>query len=89
MIADVKSSKITLDSLELSDLRVRIEGNTAVVTGVNSSKGRDEKGLPFDRRSRFTDVFVKRDGRWQVLATQGTVIAPPASAAPATSAQKR
>jgi ketosteroid isomerase-like protein len=89
VIADVKSSKITLDSLELSDLRVRIEGNTALVTGINSSKGRDEKGQPFERRSRFTDVFVKRDGRWLVLATQGTVIAPPASPSPATTAQKQ
>jgi len=23
---------------------------------------------------RFTDVFVKRDGRWQVVATQGTTV---------------
>ncbi|MDQ3258500.1 MAG: nuclear transport factor 2 family protein, partial [Acidobacteriota bacterium] len=88
-IADMRSSKATLDSLELSDMNVRVEGNTAVVTGVNHVKGRDEKGQVFERRTRFTDVFVKRDGRWQVLATQGTAVAPPADAPQTTTAQKK
>jgi len=70
----MKNDKTVFDSLELSDLNVRLEGNIAVVTGVNHVRGRDDKGQPLDRRSRFTDVFVKRDGRWQVLATQGTAI---------------
>ena len=73
-IASMKNDKTVFDSLELSDLNVRLEGNIAVVTGVNHVRGRDDKGQPLDRRSRFTDVFVKRDGRWQVLATQGTAI---------------
>jgi ketosteroid isomerase-like protein len=73
-LASMKTDKAVLDSLELSDLNVRVEGNTAIVTGVNHVKGRDDKGQSMDRRTRFTDVFVKRDGRWQVLATQGTAI---------------
>ncbi len=73
-IASMKNDKTVFESLELSDLNVRLEGNIAVVTGVNHVRGRDDKGQPLDRRSRFTDVFVKRDGRWQVLATQGTAI---------------
>lgn len=75
-LASMKTDKSVLDSLELSDLNVRVEGNTAVVTGVNHVRGRDDKGQPMDRRTRFTDVFVKRDGRWQVLATQGTAVQP-------------
>ncbi|MDQ3696994.1 MAG: nuclear transport factor 2 family protein [Gemmatimonadota bacterium] len=73
-IASLKSDKTVVESLELSETSVRVEGNTAVVTGVNHVKGRDEQGRPFDRRVRFTDTFIKRDGRWQVWATQGTVI---------------
>lgn len=46
----------------------------AVVTGVNRVRGRDAQGKPFDRRIRFTDTFIKRDGRWQLWATQGTTI---------------
>ena len=53
---------------------VRLEGNTGIITGVYHLKGRDEKGQALDRRIRFTDVYVKRDGRWLVLASQGTPI---------------
>jgi ketosteroid isomerase-like protein len=73
-VADARTDKTVLQSLDLSDLNVRVEGNTAVVTGVNRVVGRDAQGKAMDRRVRFTDVFVKRDGRWQVLATQGTTI---------------
>ena len=58
----------------LSELKVHIYGQTAVVTGVNTVKatydGKDTSG-----DFRFTDVFVKRDGRWQCVATQGAKVA--------------
>lgn len=73
-IESMKSDKDVLESLDLSDMNVRVDGNTAVVTGINQVKGRDAAGKPFDRRVRFTDTFVKRDGRWMVWATQGTNI---------------
>jgi ketosteroid isomerase-like protein len=71
-IADNKVNKRVLESVELSDLYVRVEGNTAVVTGVNRVRGRDDKNQAMDYRFRFTDTFIKRDGRWQAWATQGT-----------------
>jgi ketosteroid isomerase-like protein len=71
-IADVKNRKDVLASAESSEMDVRVEGNTGIVTGVYTMKGRDEKGQQFDRRIRYTDVYVKRDGRWLVLASQGT-----------------
>ena len=49
---------------ELSDLHARIYGDVAYVRGigVNSENGRP-KG-----KTRFTDIFVYRDGRWQCVA---------------------
>lgn len=49
---------------ELVDLRVHIYGEAAYVRGigVNSENGRSTG------RTRFTDVFVYRDGRWQCVA---------------------
>ncbi len=73
-LADFKNDKNRTESAELSEMNIRIDGNMAVVTGVNHVKGRDDKSQPFDRRVRFTDTFIKRDGRWQVWATQGTRI---------------
>jgi len=75
-IASMKSNKQVLDSLELSELNVRVEGSAAIVTGINRVKGRDAKGEAFDRKTSFTDTYVKRDGRWQVWATQGTLVTP-------------
>jgi len=69
-IADLK--KTTTASADLSGLNVRMEGDTAVVTGLSHNKGKDDKGAAFDRRIRFTDVWVKRDGKWQVLSSHGT-----------------
>lgn len=68
------SKKGTVETAELSDLDVRVEGGNGVVTGVNHVTGKDDKGASFDRKIRFTDTFVKRDGRWMVWATQGTDI---------------
>lgn len=73
-IAGYKSGKSVTESAVASDLNIRIEGNSAVITGVYHTKGRDEKGQAFDRRIRYTDTYIKRNGRWQVWASQGTLI---------------
>lgn len=73
-VESAKTDKTVFDFLEVSGLNTRVEGDVGVVTGVNHVKGKDAQGKPFDRRVRFTDTFIKRDGRWQVWATQGTTI---------------
>ncbi len=42
-LAGFKDDKNRTESAELSEMNIRIDGNTAVVTGVNHVKGRDEK----------------------------------------------
>ena len=71
-INEARTDKTVFESLELSDLNARVDGNKAIVNGINHVKGKDAQGKPFDRRVLFTDVFIKRDGRWLVWATQGT-----------------
>ncbi len=73
-IDEYKNGKSVTESAVTSDTNIRIEGNSAIVTGVYHIKGRDEKGQPFNQRIRYTDTYIKRDGRWQVWATQGTRI---------------
>lgn len=75
-IEAVKADKTVYESLELSDLQARVEGIAGVVTGVNHIKGRDEQGQPFDVRLSFTDTYIKRDGHWQVWASQHTRVRP-------------
>lgn len=56
-----------LVSYDVDEMKVSLYGNTAVVTGRTTtvSKGKDRD---VTSRSRFTDVFVKRGGRWQLVA---------------------
>lgn len=63
-----------IESGSVDDLNVRMFGGTAVVTGRSVLAG-SYQGKRASVTQRFTDVFVKRDGRWQAVASQGTQIA--------------
>lgn len=56
-----------------SDFSLGQSGNYAVIIGYNTVRGRDANG-PFTERSKFTDTFVWRDGRWQATASKSQVI---------------
>jgi len=51
---------------EMSDLKVRMHGNTAVVTGAYHERG-DSDGKRYEYHDRFTDVWMKNGGKWQVV----------------------
>jgi ketosteroid isomerase-like protein len=53
---------------EMADLKVRMHGNAAVVTGTYHEKG-TSKGKPYEYRDRLTDVWMMIDGRWQIIAS--------------------
>ena len=64
-----------------SDMRVQLHGNVGVVTGLNTFEiARAVPGFEQNRNGvtslpvRFTDVFVMRDGRWQIVASHGTIV---------------
>lgn len=57
-----------------SDMNVNVNGNMAVVTGIYHTKGKDDKGVAYDRKVRYIDTWVKRDGVWQAWTSQGTPI---------------
>ena len=73
MVADVKSGKTKYDTFTVGDMKVHVYGDAAVVTGKAHTKG-TENGKPNDEEARFTDTWVKRDGRWVCAATQVTRI---------------
>ena len=67
----IKSGALTHDMMESEDFRVRVYGESAVVTAITSTKGKF-MGQEFITRERATDVFVKREGRWQCVLTHLT-----------------
>jgi ketosteroid isomerase-like protein len=75
-IANVKSGNFKLAAFKLDDVKVQVKGEMGVVTGRNTIKA-TYMGKDISGSYRFTDVFVKRAGRWQAISTQATAIAPP------------
>ena len=52
---------------------VRVYGETAVVIGRWTARGINH-GESFDYAARFLSIYVRRDGRWQMVAEQSTDI---------------
>jgi ketosteroid isomerase-like protein len=75
-VEGVKADKTVYISLELSFLKARVEGNAGIVTGMNHIRAKDDQGQAMDLKLAFTDTYIKRDGRWQVWASQHTRIKP-------------
>jgi len=75
LLADVKSADVTGEQINNEGVTVHMHGNNvAVSTGIYRDKGM-EKGKPFSRRGRFTNVWLNQNGKWECIASQSTLIA--------------
>ena len=75
LIGEIKRDKDTYTSARNEKLNVHVYGDTvAVVTGSAHSKGATKEGKPFDRTYRYTDTWVQRDGQWQCVASQDSIL---------------
>ena len=52
----------------LEDIRIMAYGPVVVFNALATVNGTSPKGEPYERKNRFTDVLVRRDGRWQLVA---------------------
>ncbi len=71
-LAHTADSSVQVEVAEESDLRVRLHGNIAVVTGAYHETG-TSKGVRYEYHDRLTDVWMKVDGQWQLIASQYSV----------------
>jgi len=66
-IGVIKSGSAKFESMTTTDMKAFVFDDTAIVHGLSTSKssmaGRDTSG-----QQRYTDLFVKRDGRWQCVS---------------------
>jgi len=67
VLADFTSHDLKFQSITTDDVRVRVYGNTVVETGRSTMVGQD-KGKVVPQDNRFTRVWVRRQGRWQLVA---------------------
>ena len=70
-VADLKSGDLKFQSATLDDAKVNVYGDTAIVTFASDDKG-TYKGKDISGKMRWTDVFVKRGGKWQIVSSHGS-----------------
>ncbi len=75
-LAESKANAYKATTLTISEVKVRVYGDTAVATLVQDEKSQ-YKGKDTSGHYLFTDVWVKKNGKWQVVSTQGTKVEPP------------
>ena len=74
-LADWKNHVVVIQELTLSDVRVRIYGNTAVLTCRATVMGHDAEGS-LNGEFRYTRVYHReRTGRWQIVSFEANRIA--------------
>ena len=84
-LRDIESGAITADAFEMLDPRVTvIDADAAYIAGrsiIRNGKYKDpntNKSIDISGEYRFLDVYAKRDGRWQAIASQATkIVSPP------------
>jgi hypothetical protein len=62
-----------IHDLKIDDVTARVFGDAAVVTGRTHGVGEFDDAR-YDVVFRFTDTFVRRDGRWQAVASHASLV---------------
>jgi ketosteroid isomerase-like protein len=73
-LAELKAGQFKAEAIDLDDLKVRVFGKTAIITGRTTIKGGAYKGQDISGQYRFTDVWMNRGGQWQAVSSQATQI---------------
>ncbi len=71
-IASVKEPATSRVAAHVENVKVRFVANVAIITGITVKQSDTGK----IRRDAWTDVFTKRDGRWQCVSSHDAEVRP-------------
>ena len=70
-VEELKSGKYLVESMVLDEISVNVYGDVAVAFTSQKEKSQ-YAGTDTSGHYHFTDVWAKKDGRWQVVASHGS-----------------
>ena len=73
----LKDGSFKIMSIENDEVMVRVYGDAAVVTGRSTTKRAGQGSEVVARQVRFTRVYAKSKGQWQVVSAHNALIAKP------------
>ena len=76
-IKDLTTDKAKYSVFKNVDMKPRLYGNTAVVTGKTIVKGTYD-GKPFEAEFQFTDTLIWKGGRWWMVSSHASRLNPKA-----------
>lgn len=71
-IKNMAARAFTIESRKIDDLKVRVYGDTAIATGHVKEIRKTTDGKTTDFEIRFTDVWVKRNGKWLMASSHAS-----------------
>lgn len=69
----IKDMSVKLTQEMSEGMKLHPHGNTVVITGATREKG-TQNGKPFAHNGRFTDTWMKKDGKWLCVASHLGVV---------------
>jgi ketosteroid isomerase-like protein len=75
LLEEARSKRVIYERQEDSNQKVRVWGDTAVVTALLWAKG-TEDGKPFDYKLWFSDIYVRTQNGWRYVLAQASTRLP-------------
>lgn len=74
-VSDLRKGTFRYEKFETTQMKVQLYGDAAVVTGLIAAKGTDTaSGKTIEGHMRMTDMFIRQNGKWQVVASHTTLV---------------
>lgn len=72
-LGSLRLGDLKFETIHAEEISLRVYGPAALVRGLTTMKG-SFKSAPFAFNSRYTHTYVEQEGRWRMVAAQGTPV---------------
>jgi ketosteroid isomerase-like protein len=76
VMGEASSPDLALEVNESTEVKVRVHGDAAVLTGILHQKG-TIKGKAYDARVRYTDTWIRAGSTWKQLSGHASLLPAP------------